>query len=371
MIRLSDSARLFFTLGSLVLAVICIYYLRPILAPLSFSFILAAILLPATAFLERKGLSPNFAAIITVTVASFLVIGTIVAASWQISSLIDNAQNISAQIDSRVHKGVASLEKAYPQLRKQTLINYRQRTEDLFKKVGDYIGSAGSGLAALVTNALLMPLFVFFMLSYRQFFRKFLHRVIESEDKYVDQVLNKIYRVTRSYLSGMITVMAIVGVMNAIGLSIIGVPYAIFFAILASLLMVIPYIGVFVGSLLPAIMALLTFSSPLPALAVIAWMWVVQLIEGNLITPNLVGSKVSINPFAAIISLIAMGQLWDVAGLVIAIPFVAILKIILDAIPSTQPYGMLLGEVKYEKKKAAGPKSKQPKQVVEMSETSN
>ena len=97
-------------------------------------------------------------------------------------------------------------------------------------------------------------------------------------------------------------------------------------------------------------MALLTFDSPWPAIGVATWMWGVQLLEGNFITPNLVGSKVSINPFAAIISLIVMGQLWGIAGLVLAIPFVAILKIIFDAIPSTRAYGMLLGEVEYEKR---------------------
>lgn len=348
MIKLSDSARLFYTLASIILVVVCMYYLRPLLAPLSFSFILSVILLPPTMFLERRGLSPTFSSIITVMLASLLLIGAVVTASWQVSTLTDESAGLTAKLETHIQKVVSSLEQSYPQLKQQKILNYRQRTQDLFKKVGDNIGSSASGLAAFVANALLLPLFIFFMLAYRQFFRKFLHTVIPRDDAYVDGVLSKIYSVTRSYLSGMLIVMGIVAVLNTIGLTIIGVPYAIFFAMLASLLMVIPYLGVFVGSLLPCVLALVTFDSPWPAVAVAGWMWGVQLLEGNFITPNLVGSKVSINPFAAIISLIAMGQLWGIAGLVLAIPFIAILKIIFDAVPSTQPYGMLIGEVSYE-----------------------
>lgn len=349
MIKLTESARVFFSIATIVLLVICMYYLRPILAPLSFSFILAIILLPPTLFLERRGLSPTAAALITVSLTTLLVFGTVIRATWQVSTLTDNSRNIMDKVEGCVQRAIVSIEKEYPGIKRQNLVNYRQRTKDLFEKVGENISQSAKGLPGFISNVLLMPLFIFFMLSYRQFFRKFLHRVTSSENRHVDDVLMKIHAVMRNYLSGMVIVMGIVAVLNSIGLMMIGVPYAIFFALLASILMIVPYIGVFIGSLLPAIMALMTFSSPWPAIAVAGWMWGVQILEGNFITPKLVGSKVSINPFTAIISLILMGRIWGLAGLVLAIPYVAILKIILDAIPATQPYGMLLGEVEHEK----------------------
>jgi predicted PurR-regulated permease PerM len=358
MIKLNDSAKLFFSIGSIMLLVISMYYLRPLLAPLSFSFILAVVLLPPTAYLERRGLAPFLAAFLTVLFTTVLVVGLIVAATWEVSLLSDNSTKLITKMETRINQGIAGVTQALPQLKQQKIINYKLRTGDLLKKVAEKIGNSASGLVDFVATALLMPLFVFFLLCYRQFFRKFLHRVIDRENKQVDQVLHKIYQVTRSYLAGMVMVMAIVGVLNTIGLLIIGVPYGVFFAIVASLLMVVPYIGVFIGSLLPCIMALVTFNSPWPAMAVIAWMGVVQMLEGNFISPNLMGSKVSINPFAAIISLILMGQLWGIAGLALAIPFVAILKIILDAIPETEPYGMLLGEVQHEVKNKDKPGKK-------------
>lgn len=369
MIKLTESARLFFSLATIVLLVICMYFLRPILAPLSFSFIFAVILLPPTLFLERRGLSPTAAALITVSLTTLLAFGGVIRGTWQVSTMTDNSKNMMARLETCVQRAIVTIEKEYPQVKRQNLINYRQRTKDLFQKVGENISQSAKGLPGFVSNVLLMPLFIFFMLSYRQFFRRFLHQVTRSENKDVDDILVKIHNVTKNYLMGMVIVMGIVAVMNSIGLMLIGVPYAIFFALLASLLMVVPYFGVFIGSLLPTIMALITFNSPFPALAVAAWMWGVQIIEGNFITPKLVGSKVSINPFTAIISLILMGRIWGLAGLVLAIPYVAILKIILDAIPATQAYGMLLGEVDYEnpdKKKSKNRKKASGEPPVEL-----
>jgi predicted PurR-regulated permease PerM len=360
MIKLTDSARIFFSIATIVLLVICMYFMRPILAPLSFSFILAVILLPPTLFLERRGLSPTAAALITVSLATLLAFGAVIRATWQVSTLTDNSKNLMDKVELCVQRAIVTIEREYPQMKRQNLINYRQRSKDLFEKVGDNISQSAKGLPGFISSVLLMPLFIFFMLSYRQFFRRFLHQVTKSENKDVDEILIKIHNVTRNYLMGMVIVMGIVAVLNTIGLMFIGVPYAIFFALLASLLMVVPYFGVFIGSLLPTVMALVTFNSPWPALAVAGWMWGVQILEGNFITPKLVGSKVSINPFTAIISLILMGQIWGLAGLVLAIPYVAILKIILDAIPATQAYGMLLGEVNYENPNKKTKKRKKP-----------
>lgn len=345
MIRISDSARVFFTVGSIILLVVGMYYLRPILAPISFSFIIAVILLPMAEFFERRGLSTDMASLITVSLMSLVFAGVVFAATWQASEFTDSIMEAGPKLEQKIQHVIIAIEKEHPQIKKQKLLNYRQRTQDLFKKMADHIGETTSGIASFVANILFLPLFVYFLLSYRHFFRYFLHNVFKSKHHYVDDVVMKIHGVTQSYLQGMLMVMGIVAVLNSIGLLIIGVPYAIAFAVLASLLMVVPYLGVFVGSLLPFLMALFTFNTPLPALAVAAWMWGVQIIEGNFITPKIVGSKVSINPLAAVISLMVMGKLWGIAGMVVAIPFVAILKIIFDAVPSTRPYGMLLGEV--------------------------
>src|SRR5690606_16338229 len=138
--------------------------------------------------------------------------------------------------------------------------------------------------------------------------------------------------------------MGIVAVLNTAGLLIMGIQYAWFFGTLASLLMLLPYIGIAIGSILPALFALATKDSAWYALGVIIWFQVVQFLEGNVITPNIVGSKVSINPLMAIISILLGGMLFGLAGLILALPLTATIKVIFDAIPSMNAFGFLIGE---------------------------
>ncbi|MGO1522049.1 MAG: AI-2E family transporter, partial [Sphingobacterium sp.] len=129
-----------------------------------------------------------------------------------------------------------------------------------------------------------------------------------------------------------------------VGLMALGIDYAWFFGSLAALLMLLPYIGIAIGSILPAFFALAVKDSAWYAVGVVAWFQVVQFLEGNIITPNIVGSKVSINPLMAIIGIVLGGMLFGLAGLIIALPLIATLKVIFDAIPSMEAFGFLIGE---------------------------
>jgi hypothetical protein len=138
--------------------------------------------------------------------------------------------------------------------------------------------------------------------------------------------------------------MGIVAILNTAGLMVLGLDYAWFFGTLASLLMLLPYIGIAIGSILPALFALAVKDSAWYAVGVVAWFQFVQFLEGNIITPNIVGSKVSINPLMAIIGILLGGMLFGLAGLILAMPFIATLKVIFDAIPSMEAFGFLIGE---------------------------
>src|SRR5690606_4568001 len=184
----------------------------------------------------------------------------------------------------------------------------------------------------------------FFLLYYSSFFKEFLHRLVRPEGH---EKLNYVFvqgeRVVRSYILGLFIVIVIVGTLNTIGLAILGVDYALFFGVLAALLTIIPYLGIFIGSLLPILYALLTKDSLWYPVGVAAVFWFVQFIEGNFITPNVVGNKVSLNPFAAIIALFVGGAVWGPAGMILFIPYLALLKVIFDVIEPLAPYGFLLG----------------------------
>ena len=138
--------------------------------------------------------------------------------------------------------------------------------------------------------------------------------------------MSRIYEVVKDYLAGLVLVILVIGTLMTVGLLILGVDYAVFFGFFGACLVLIPYFGISLGSLLPAAYTLVTQDNPLKALGVIGVFLFVQMIEGNFITPYIVGSKVSINPLAAIVVLILWENIWGLPGLILALPMTAIIK---------------------------------------------
>jgi predicted PurR-regulated permease PerM len=195
----------------------------------------------------------------------------------------------------------------------------------------------------------LIPVYVFLFLLYRNAFHDFFLFVMPIErHRTVKKILYQVQKVVQNYIIGLVTVMFIIGIINSFALYIIGLNYALFFGFLAAFLTIIPYIGIFIGSLLPAIYALLTKDSSLYAVAVIGSFGFVQFLEGNFITPRITGNKVKVNALAAILALVVGGWLWGAAGLIIFMPLIAIIKVLFDNIPSLRPYGVLLGTEIYD-----------------------
>lgn len=342
-------ARHFFTLATLMLLVVAMYFLRPVLAPLFISFIIAVILMPAMRFLEKRGIGTPWAALMVVLFGGLFLIAVAFSIGWQVGNLMENSPNLVAKTQNKILGLMSTLENNFPQMKQLKLsAQYKQKMNESMRNTGAMITSSLGDILTIFAKVMLMPLYIYFLLSYRHFFRKFFHNVVDEKNERIDDVLYKVHEVTQSYLSGLFTVMTIVAGLNFIGLTIFKVPYALFFAVLASVLMLIPYVGVFIGSMLPVIFSLITHDSGMTAVGVAAWMWGVQILEGNFITPNLVGSKVSINPFFAMLSILLLSQLWGLSGLVLAMPFVAILKVFFDASPRTKAYGTLLGEVDHD-----------------------
>ena len=131
--------------------------------------------------------------------------------------------------------------------------------------------------------------------------------------------------------------------LNTVGLLLLGIKHAFFFGGLAALLTIIPYVGILIGSTLPILFALATTDSLWYPLGVLMVFVFVQFLEGNFITPNIIGNQVSINPFAAILGLFIGGMLLGVIGVIFALPILAILKVICDEIDSLKPIGYVLG----------------------------
>ncbi|MFK7773422.1 MAG: AI-2E family transporter, partial [Saprospiraceae bacterium] len=208
-----------------------------------------------------------------------------------------------------------------------------------------YIGTTLSISGTFLINLFLTFVYTFLLLLYRTSLKNFYIMQFGATIKDgAELVLERIQTVIQKYLYGLLLVIAILGILNSIGLMLIGIEYAIFWGFLAAFLAVIPYIGTALGGLLPFLYAFATCDNYWQPIAVIVLFAFVQIIEGNLITPKVVGSSIKINPLAAILALLVGGAIWGTSGLILALPFIAIIRIIFSQIDFLKPIGMLLSD---------------------------
>lgn len=329
----------------LVLIVLICYSLQSIIVPILFAIILSVLMLPICERFEKWGINRAFSSLFTLLLFILMVIGL---GYLIVSQTINIGQDASDIVNKIRTLGLRILEWTSDKfhMSRNELI---QRAESELANSASSIGSYITGLINSIGNSLsfgiLVPIMIFFFLYYREFFKEFFFRVFSTTPREeIEKVLHKIYDVLQNYLVGLITVMGIIGVLNTIGLMILGIQYAWFFGALAAILTIFPYIGIFIGSLIPALFALATKDSAWYAAGVILWFQAVQTLEGNFITPKVVGGKANLNPLVSLLSFFLGGMLFGIPGMILALPLMAILKVIFDSTSGTKAYGFLLSE---------------------------
>jgi predicted PurR-regulated permease PerM len=140
-----------------------------------------------------------------------------------------------------------------------------------------------------------------------------------------------------------------VGTLNSIGLLLLGVEHAILFGMLTAFMTMVPYVGIIISSLLPITVAWVTKDSFLYPLAVVGIFAFVQYLETSIIFPKVVGQQLNVSTWAILVALLSGGILWGVSGMVLFMPFVAILKIISSHIAEWRPLNILLSRAEKRK----------------------
>jgi predicted PurR-regulated permease PerM len=338
-------ARFCFVLISLVIVVYGLHILKGVLIPLVFGILFSVLLFPLANRLEGWKVPRVLAILVCLLLTLAAIAGILYAVSMQIS-------NFTEVVPQLMERGNKFLDQVQTFADERFNINRQRQITEVRKYLNESIAEGGAILTSTLlattsalTDVFLILIFIFFFLLYRDFFRSFFYKAFEDTRRSkIDAVMGGIYTVVKDYLAGLVLVILIIGTLMTVGLLILGIDYAIFFGFFGACLVLIPYFGISIGSLLPAAYALVTDDNPLKALGVIGVFLFVQTIEGNFITPYIVGSKVSINPLAAIIVLILWENVWGLPGLVLALPMTAIIKVIFDSVDALKPYGFLIGE---------------------------
>ena len=192
---------------------------------------------------------------------------------------------------------------------------------------------------------ILLPIYTFLILYYRDLIRRFLYSVFRKEySDRVTVVIRQSKLMINSYMTGLLIEMGIVAVCNSIGLILLGVKYALFFGVMAAVLNIIPYIGMFVATLFTVLVTLTTSDNTSDIIWVIVVMYGIHILDVNILMPKIISSRLRINALISILGVIAGGALTGISGLFLSVPAVAMIKIICDQVDGLQPWGILLGD---------------------------
>jgi len=142
----------------------------------------------------------------------------------------------------------------------------------------------------------------------------------------------------------MVILTVIIGLTNSVGLLIIGIDNPFLFGFLGAALAIIPYIGTTMGAVIPVIYSFVSYDSIWMALAVAILFWAVQVVSDNFLTPRIVGGSLRINALTAILSLFIGAAVWGLAGMIVFLPFAAMLKVVCEEFEELQPIALIIGE---------------------------
>ncbi len=338
--------RLALVLLSFSLIMVILYIGSDIIMPLLLAMLIAILLRPVVVFFNKKLKIPHvIAVVIAVLLFVVFVVSIVFFISWQVTDFVDDWPKIQ-------HNMTVNYENMQRWIKESFNISYKKQEtylesvkNDSFNNKNELVGSTISTFSSTLLNLVLIPIYTFLILLYRNLFKKFLAKLIAKENHpTLIEILLEVKLVVQSYIVGLLIEMGIVAVLTTIGLMIIGVPYAILLGTITAILNLIPYIGILVAGCISILAALTNYTDFSMAIGVIAVNAIVQLIDNNFLVPKIVASKVKLNALVSILAVFAFGALGGVMGMFLAIPLSAILKVIFDRIDGLKPWGYLFGD---------------------------
>ncbi len=321
------------------LIVLALWILGPVLTPFVVAAVLAYALTPLVNKLDRmgKGRLPRVVAVVVVELLFILValslvllIVPIVAKEIplmreQIPLLADRITTgltpWLAQFGIKVSLDVGSL--------KTLALKYLNANyEDMFGSLLSSIRLGGSVALAILGNAVLIPVALFYLLmDWDKFVARMLELVPPPMRSAFDSFTDEADSVLGQYLRGQFLVMLVMAAFYAIGLALFGLDLALPIGIFTGLAMFIPYLGFGIGLILAILAGLLQFAS-IKAIVMVAVVYGIgQVVESLYLTPRLVGERIGLHPLAVIFALLAFGQVFGFVGVLIALPASAVLLV--------------------------------------------
>ncbi len=220
-----------------------------------------------------------------------------------------------------------------------------EQSRKLLTSVGGVSKMAAGSLSGIILFFAILPVYIFLIMMYRNIFMKFILMWFNpGEHLGLIQVVKQIEIMVKSYLAGLLIQITYIIVLLGVVLMLLGIKHAFLIGIIFAFLNLIPYLGALIGNILGILITLASSDKLIDIVIVLVTISVVQLLDNNILMPRIVGSKVKINALVSILGIIIAGAMAGISGMFLAMPVIAIFKIIFDHTTSYKKWGVLLGD---------------------------
>lgn len=346
LIRLPFYARVTLILFGIALVLLFMWFGRTILVPLFLAFLVAILLHPVVRFFEKIRFPRVLASLVAVIIFLVLIAGLFYFFSRQFNRLTRDLPAIQQKLSGHLEYIQNWINNKYH------ITNTEQQAyagKTLNGMLNGAVNSAATTVFGIAETAILtifIFVFTFFLLYQRRLFMRFILTLFdEAHNNRVTLIVSKVRLLINNYVLGLLMEMVVLMVLIFASLMILGIKYALLLAVIAAILNIIPYFGIYVSMFL-AVIVTLTNSSGSGVVAVIIVFLAAHFVDANIILPRIVGGQVKMNPFITLLAVLLGHLVWGIPGMFLFVPLTAMIRLISEEIPEMKAWAILIGEDK-------------------------
>lgn len=320
-----------------VLFCMAVYALRSVLMPFVAGIIIGYLLDPWASKFEKWGMNRTLSTIITLFLLVLILIPSLIALfsiiDNQLSHFLDVLPQYMSAFIRKIEPVIVNLQERFPALEGDKIREaIRGNMGNTLKVIGNILRkvvSGGFAIVNIISLLLITPVVAFYMLrDWDTFVKKIDELLPKHSKKSIESQAKEIDGILSSFIRGQLSVCVLLGMFYAVGLYIVGLDLGVLVGFIAGIISFIPYVGSIFGFCVSIAIAFAQFDTIMPILQVVGVFMVGQFIEGNFLTPNLVGDSVGLHPVWIMFALLAGGVLLGFLGLMIAVPVAAIIGVL-------------------------------------------
>jgi predicted PurR-regulated permease PerM len=330
-----------------ILAVIIgwvLYIGKGVFVPVVFSAIVVYVIVGLTRMLQKIPVVGDALSLpVRYALSVVVIVAGITAAVYEIVTYMDILLRHAPQYQEAL---LAAIQRGATFLHIETEPTWATLRRDVLAQIDiqKLAGSAFTSVTAFAASVVFMFLCAsFLLLEQRSLAAKLANLTSDPHHATrIQQIVANINSRVGSYLALKTLLSILLGAISWLIMAFFGLQFAVFWAVLIGLLNYIPYLGSFLGVMLPAAMAIVQFGSMDEILLLLLFLGIAQFLIGNFLDPYVMGNSLNLSPFAILVSLTVWSALWGVAGAFLAVPITAILTIVFSEFAGTRPIAVLL-----------------------------